>query len=507
LEAYLREAPAPDRRLALEVDRYAHERFPHDLTFVRNLLAQYRSRKEQAEVEKLLWEHWAESPDLRDQLFELLSSSGRLDAQLEVLRQQTPEIDKGDWSALAQTNPAAERFWLESCLWQSHFEQGVGAAEALAAEYPADETLGRQASSLNRSLAYFHPEDTDKAVAIEKRLLSAPPDDLETLARIGDIYADRGRMAEAAPYWTRMAEVRPGYAEGYLQSATVFWDYFDFPSALSQLRKGRERLAQPALFGYQAGAIEESQSNLPGAVREYVASALGDAPSAEIRRRLLALARKPDLSPAVEVETAALLRSATPSSAAIELRVGVLDAEHRREDLMRELKQVVTQTESFDVLDALAASSRSHALPEVEEAALRRQIVLTADPVHSLELRYQLVDLLEKRNPAAAVAEVDAAYREHGRMLGVVRATVDYDWGHERRAQAVTVLLESADAAYPELKQKLQLEAARKLTGLALFYQAELAVLQGSALERSEKTTRVAQLRRGMIAAATQLGN
>jgi hypothetical protein len=399
LEAYLREAPAPDRRLALEVDRYAHERFPHDLTFVRNLLAQYRSRKEQAEVEKLLWEHWAESPDLRDQLFELLSSSGRLDAQLEVLRQQTPEIDKGDWTALAQANPAAERFWLESCLWQSHFEQGVGAAEALAAEYPADETLGRQASSLNRSLAYFHPEDTDKAVAIEKRLLSARPDNLETLARIGDIYADRGRMAEAAPYWTRMAEVRPGNAEGYLQSATVFWDYFDFPSALSQLRKGRERLAQPALFGYQAGAIEESQSNLPGAVREYVASSLGDTPSAESRHRLLALARRPDLRAAVETETAALLSSATPSSAAIELRAGVLDAEHRREDLMRELKQVVAQTESFDVLDALTAASRSHALPELEEAALRRQVVLTADPVHSLELRYQLVDLIEKRNP------------------------------------------------------------------------------------------------------------
>ena len=73
---------------------------------------------------------------MRDQLFELLSSSGRLDAQLEALRKQAPEIDKADWSALAQSNPAAERFWLESCLWQSHFEQGVGAADALAAEYP-----------------------------------------------------------------------------------------------------------------------------------------------------------------------------------------------------------------------------------------------------------------------------------------------------------------------------------------------------------------------------------
>jgi len=547
LEAYLRQAPAPDRRLALEVDRYAHERFPHDLTFVRDLLAEYRSRKQQEEVEKLLWEHWAESPDLRDQLFELLSSTGRLDAQLEALRQQTPEIDKGDWTALAQANPAAERFWLESCLWQSHFEKGVGAAEALAAEYPADETLGRQASSLYRSLAYFHPEDTDKAVTIEKRLLSAKPDDLDTLARIGDIYADRGRMAEAAPFWTRMAEVRPGNADGYLQSATVFWDYFDFPSALSELRKGRERLAQPALFGYQAGAIEESQSNLAGAVREYVASSLGDKPSAESRQRLLALARRPELRAAVEAETAALLKSAAPASVAIELRVSVLVAEQRTVDMTRELKQAIAQTESFDVLDALTEASRGHALPEVEEAALRRQIALTADPVHSLELRYQLVDLLQARNPAAAVAEVEAAYREHGKMLGVVRTTVDYDWGHERRAQAVAVLLESADAAYPELKQKLQLEAARKLTetgeyphakklleallsqspmdagietalaenyarsgdqaGLASYYRAELAVLQGSALERSEKAARVAELRRGMIAAATQLGN
>lgn len=552
LEAYLREAPAPDRRLALEVDRYAHERFPHDLTFVRNLLAQYRSRKDQPEIEKLLWTHWAESPDLRNQLFELLSSTGRLDAQLEELRQQTPEIDKADWTALAQANPAAERFWLESCLWQSHFEQGLGAAEALAAEYPADETLGHQASSLNRSLAYFHPEDTDKAVAIEKRLLSAHPGDLETLARIGDIYADRGRMAEAAPYWTRMAEVRPGNTDSYLQSATVFWDYFDFPSALSQLRKGRERLAQPALFGYQAGAIEESQGNLPGAVREYVAGSLADSPSVESRHRLLSLARKPESRAAIETETASLLKSATPSSAAIELRVGVLDAEHRTEDRSRELMQAVAQTESFDVLDALTAASRSRSLPEVEEAALRRQIILTADPVHSLELRYQLVDLLGspdlvKRNPTAAAAEVDAAYREHGRMLGVVRATVDYDWGHERRAQAVAVLLESADAAYPELKQKLQLEAARKLTdlaeyprakklledllaqspmdagiesaladnyarsadpsGLASFYRTQLAVLQASALDKSEKTARVAQLRRGMIAAATELSN
>jgi len=541
LEEYLREAPAPDRSLALEVDRYAHDRFPHDPTFVRNLLAQYRSRHQYGEVEKLLWEHWAESADLRDELFELLSSSGRLDAQLEALKQQAPEIGNANWTALAQSNPAAERFWLESCLWQSRFEQAVGAADALAAEYPADESIGRQASSLYRSLAYFHPEDTDKAVEIEKRLLNAKPGDLDTMARIGDIYADRGRMAEAAPYWTH-----PGDANGYVQSATVFWDYFDFPSALAQLRKGRERLADSSAFGYQAGAIEESQGNQPAAIREYVASALRDKPSEESRSRLLSLARKPQLRAAVESETADLLKPAAPSAVALSLRVGVLDAQHRTEDMARELKQAAARTESFDVLNAVSEAARAHTLPEVEELALGRQIALTTDPVHSLELRYQLVSLLEQHNPAAAAAEVESIYRQHGKMLGVVRATVDFNWSHERKMQAVTVLLDSAEIAYPELKQQFQLEAGRKLTelgdyprskkllepllsqkpldagveaaladnyarsgdqaGLASFYRAELAVLKSSVLAGGEKAMRLAQLRRGMIGAATLLG-
>ena len=109
LEEYLNQAPAPDSSLALEVDRYAHDRFPHDLTFVRHLLGLYRSNQhyDPVSAERLLWEHWSESADLRDQLFEMLSSTGRLDAQLSALRQQAPEIDKANWAALAQSNPAA----------------------------------------------------------------------------------------------------------------------------------------------------------------------------------------------------------------------------------------------------------------------------------------------------------------------------------------------------------------------------------------------------------------
>ncbi len=548
LEQFLEQAPAPNRSLALEVNLYAHQRFPHDLRFVDNLLDEYRRTHQDAEVEQLLWEHWSESPALRDELFELLSRTGRLDAAIATLSRQAPEIDKADWAGLAARNPAAERFWMEACLWQSHFEQGLGAAGTLAAAYPADAELSSRASSLYRSLAYFHPEDTDKSVVIQKQLLQAEPANLDLMAQIGDTYADRGRFAEAAPFWVRMADVHPGESDGYLASATVFWDYYDFADAQAQLAKARERLGKPSLFGYQAGAIAESRGDVAAALREYVASATGDAPSDESRDRLLALARKPELHAAIEQATAGLLNGTAPAAAAIQLRAAVLIAEHRRDDLANEFLQLIGRATSFDVLDAVSASAQSSALLNAQEAALRRQIALTTDPVHNLQLRYQLVDFYQSHNNAtSAAAEVDAIYHEHGKILGVVRSTVDYDWNHDRKSQAVDVLLESAQAAYPELKSAFQLEAARKLTdlsqyqrshtllasllaekpldadleaaiadnyaraneqaGLEAFYRARLALVGQSQLGRDEKQQRIAQLRRGMISAATVLGN
>jgi tetratricopeptide (TPR) repeat protein len=548
LEELLQQAPAPDRSLALEVNLYAHQRFPHDLRFATNLLNEYRRTGQNAKVEQLLWEHWSESPALRDQLFELLSRTGRLDAEIEALRQQAPEIDKSDWSGLVARDPADGRFWMEACLWQSHFEQAAGTAEVLASAYPADDDLDSRAASLFRSLAYFHPEDIDKAVAIDARLLEFRPGDIDLMARIGDTYADRGRFAEAGPYWVRMGEVHPGDSDGYLQSATVFWDYYDLADADAQLAKARERLGKPTLFGYQSGAIAESRGDMTEAVREYVASAMGDSESVDSRTRLLALARRPELRATIDEGTSNLLSGSAPATAAIELRAEVLDAEHRRDDLANELLALVGRTSSSDVLDAVSAAAQNDALSNVQEAALRRQIALTTDPVHNLQLRYQLVDFYQSHNnAAAAAAEVDSIYREHARILGVVRSTVDYDWAHDRKTQAVDVLLDAAQASYPELKGQFQLEAARKLTdlgqfarsrtllesllagnpldagaeaamadnfarandhvGLAAFYQARLAIVQKAALDGNEKQQRIAQLRRGMISAASMLKN
>ncbi len=146
--------------------------------------------------------------------------------------------------------------------------------KSLAAQYPAEAEIARTASSVYRSLAYFDAADTAIAAKIEDNLLQANPGNTEILARIGDIYADRDQFAQAAPYWERIPRVAPGESGGYLEAATIYWDYYDFDNALRLLNQGRERLGDPNLYSYEAGAIYENKRDYPHAIEEYVKGSL-----------------------------------------------------------------------------------------------------------------------------------------------------------------------------------------------------------------------------------------
>ncbi|HTD56117.1 MAG TPA: hypothetical protein VK670_12095 [Silvibacterium sp.] len=547
LQSYFDSAPAPGAQLSVQVNLYAHKRFPNDVVFTRNLLTLYRTKptSNEAAWQKLLSEHWFEDQNLRNEFFEYLSRTNRLEAALAALRQNSG-VAKEDWSGLSKSNPAAARFLMESDLWQSHFEHGAPIAGGLASQYPADPVVGSDASSLYRSLAYFQPEDTALAVGVEKRLLDYDPGNLDTLARIGDIYADRTRFTDAAPYWFRMADIHPGESGGYLQSATVFWDYFDFDNALGQLEKGRQKLGDPALYSYEAGAIYENQREYSRAIDEYVRGAVVNGGDSENRSRLIVLARRPAYAKLVDDATAQLLSSLDPSLAAISLRVDVLKAQRRSGDLASSLIALLERSTSFDVLEYVDQVAREQSLVQVQQRSLQRQIAITTDPARRIQLRYDLVNLYDSsRLSDAAQNEVDDIYRENPTILGVVRSTVDYDWSHSRKVQAVTVLEDAAHKSYPDLARQFNFEAARKLsdlgqyaqararlddllrispydpayltavadtyaragddTGLREFYQAKIALLRDAPLDHNTKAAQIAALRRGLIPALTRL--
>ena len=529
--------------LYLRVNQYAHDRFPHNPVFVRNLLYAYQRPEthDPAAWEALLRQHWFEDASLRNQFFEFLSRTNQLESELSALQQTAP--DAAAW----QQNPAAANLLANAHLWRSHFEESAPVLETLASQYPADFELARTASSVYRSLAYFNPKDTAVAAGIEDHLLQTNLGDTQILARIGDIYADHDRFGDAAPYWNRIPKVKPGEPGGYLEAAAIYWDYYDFDSALGLLKEGREKLGDPSLYAYEAGAIHENQRDYPAAIREYVKGALA-APNSAAEARLLQLARRPKLRELADHETATIAPPPNPSFSAVTLRVNLLDAQDRKPDVEVFLESLIASTTSIELAENLESLARQRSLEAVRQHALEKQASLTTDPVARLQLRYALVRLYEGRKDfAAAQQNIETLYRENPKILGVVRSTVDFYWRTKNYSRAIEVLLRAAKDSYPDLQRQFTFEAARKSTeakqyaqardllnqllkdapynadyvaamadtyaqagddeGLRQFYEAKITAFKAAPLPAEERKTQVAALRRGLIPALTRLKN
>jgi len=529
--------------LDLRLNLYAHQRFPHNPVFVRNLLSAYRAPAtlDPAAWEALLRQHWFEEPSLRNEFFEFLSSSGKLDSELSALRRSAP--DAASW----EKNPAAADFIANACLWRSHFEESAPLLKSLAAQYPAEAELGHTASSVYRSLAYFEPADTGVAAKIEDNLLQANPGDTEIMARIGDIYSDRELFSRAAPYWERIPQVSPGQSAGYLEAATIYWDYFDFENALRLLAKGRERLADPNLYSYEEGAIYENQRDYPRAIEEYVKGSL-IAPESSAELRLLQLARRPKFRDAIEQSTAKLATFPNPQMPGVYLRAKVLEAQNRKPELESLLNSIATTTTSIEQAEEIETLAQQKSLETVRQHAIERQAALTTDPVTRLQLRYSLIRLYESRKDfSEAQKNVEALYRENPRILGVVRSTVDFYWRMKMQQQAINVLLQAAKDSYPALSTQFTYEAARKETdakqfqqardllsgllnaspysgeylaamadtyaqagddpGLEQFYNDKIALFRTAQLPVDVRKAQIATLRRGLIPALTRMKN
>lgn len=553
LEDYFRQVVsqgALDPQLYLQLNLYAHQRFPHNLSFVRNLLSAYRRTEPRNLVawEELLRQHWYYADDLRQEFFQFLSRTGRLGSELETSRSQNVPGREAGWSKQVTENPTAAIFLAEGEIWRSHFEEAAPVLQALASVYPAEVSLVRRAADVFRSLAPFESSYTDRALEIESGLHRFAPRDRVALTRLGEILADRERLEAARPYWDLLAKIEPGRPDGYVEAATVFWDYFQFDDALRLLAEGRRQLGDPSLFAYEAGAIYENKREYDSAIAEYLTGTLATPPNMAARRRLLVLARRPSLHEKIEASTTTPLDGPDPPVSVVSLRVAVLETQQRRDDLEALLVRLVRGTNSWELLEEIDRIADRQGFDAVRERSLERQVSLTDDPVERLRLRLTQVAWHEGRDelPAAQLI-LEELYTENPKLLGIVRATVDFYWRHESQERAIAVLLEAAHASYPALQQQFFLEAARKSTetghyararellgqllesdsfrpdyltamadtygqegdqvGLRDFYLATIEKLKEAPLDREARTARIATLRRGLIPALTLLND
>ena len=448
----------------LQLNLAAHQRFPHHLSFVRNLLTALGTTptRDDAAYEAILRQHWYEASDLRQRFFERLSERGRLDAELSLTRTANPSANAGRWQEAVDQSPATVRMLAEGEAWRSHFEAVAPMFQALEADYPADQTIGVRTASVYRSLGTIDPKLTDTSVAIEAKLSQADPHDHASLTRRGEMEAEREQFLRALASWDKIPEIDPTKPDGYLETATLYWDYYLYGEAIRWIEEGRKRLAQPNLFAYEAGAIRENERDYTRAIAEYARGAIIE-PDSNAQRRLLYLAHRPNLRGPIETITDNLVSAKNPDLNTLRLRVALLKDQNRRDDLERFLVQAASRADSADVLAALEETARAEGFAQAQQSALERRIALTMDPVDRMSLRLSLARFHEGQSqPAPGAQVIDAVYRENPAILGVVRAAVDYNWRNKNLRRSIDVLEEAANRAEPGYRARFTLEAARK---------------------------------------------
>jgi hypothetical protein len=457
----------------LELNLYAHRRFPHDLAFTRNLLFAYRAKSTADPVarERLLREHFQDASDLQAEFFEDLAHHHKLSDELATLKTLLPG------GTASQQNFAATYELAELDLWQSHFEQSGPLLSELAKTYPADVSIGEQAASVHRSLAYFDPTELPHAVEIEERLAAADPANINRLATIGDIYANSAatglnlnaaqQLANARPFWQRMSTLHPGRADGYLQAASVFWDYFQFDDALREIDNARKRFNNLALYGYQAGAIYESKRDYTHAIAEYVAAdvsteSIGEDGSNEANDRLLTLAGRPEFVSLVDQATAKAVTD-NPSLPSLKLRIAVLIALHRQTNIAPIVETAVARARSIDELTALEQFCLTYQLPGAYRSALQRKVDLATDPIQRVEFQYELVRVLvDQKDIPSAQRVIEAIHANNSKLIGVVRTTTDFFWNNKQPQRAIATLVQAAHESNAALAHDFILEAIAK---------------------------------------------
>ena len=444
-----------------EVNLYAHQRFPHNLTFVRNLLASYQTKGnvDLAAYEKLLRENWFYDANLRNEFFEFLGRTNKLQAELAALPK--PE------DAAQQKNTAALLQYAEGKAWLADFEAAAPAFVALAGLAPGDDSEATRAISVERSLAPSIPGAFDSATRLAEQRAKAMPGDAAAATLVGEIYADREMYTKSALWWNKVATMRPGVEGGYLDSATVFWDYYQFADALRVIEDGRAAVGKPALYGYEAGAIHENQNDFHGAIEEYLKTVLAhkvkDGDSDMAQDRLLTLAKRKPTAAEVEQRTAELAQTKPFNPIAFHLRLALLESQERRNDIHALLKDTLLGLSDEDQVSVVQTECDRLSFDDLSVLALQRAVVLSTDPVEKLSVRLQLAKLYQSQQDLTkAEGEYSALLTENPNLLGIVRANADFYWETKQPKKAVTMLEAAASRSQALYQVQFRREAAQK---------------------------------------------
>lgn len=467
-------AKSLDRELYFALYSLAHERFPHNIAFVKGLLSYYRQNKMDAEYRKLLAEYYFESPEIRADFLNDLAKTGELRGYLQ--NSVEPSTD----NSLASL--PYKLFRADAFAQLSDFENSIIYYRELDSLYPNTPEFSEHFLSIARSFGQTNRNLLLESATFARNQAERSPANANYRIRAGEIHAELGDYAQSRANWEKLIALDAGEKESYLNTATVFWDYFQFDDALKTISDLRRKNDDENLYAFQMGAILEAKKEKRAAISEYLKALDENEISADkwrAKERLKQLFRRNEYAGEINSRFETARKSAQNE---FRLTFNFADALYQMKQQPEAVKLILRQIEREKSKENLIEAKQFfRALDETEahQKSLARLIEISSNQRDAIAFRFQLADnFTENYEPEKAKQILTELVEKFPTNYGVLKETENFYWDLGEREKSVAVLQAARNRARGEYFYQFSRKLARRLTWLNRHDEAEKILAQ-----------------------------
>jgi tetratricopeptide (TPR) repeat protein len=430
-----------DAQLYFALYSVAHQRFPHNLNFVNGLLKFHSEHKQWDQWRALISEYYFESRECRDQFLSHLASHNELRGYLT--RARTVLNQSTDSPSLLPY----KLFRADASAQLSNFEEAIDAYRELNRLYPNSPEFAERLVNLTRSFGQHNRRFLEESAAISQSLADSSPAVAAYRTRAGEVQAELGDYTKARAEWEQLIPLARGEEDTYLDTATIYWDYYQYDDALRTIHALRKQKKDESLYAFQAGVILEDKHQLRAALNEYVralnSTAYYDPDTYRARNRLVTLSKRPGVSNQIDAAFVEERKRNRDDNFVLDY-ADFLDHAKRWPEASRLLREVVARSNSKDFLRYARNLFDDHEEVAGQIAALQRLIATTTARRFEMSYRLTLADVYSKNNqPNQAAAELRTLVQKYPTNYGVLTESADVCWRLGLRPNAVAILQSS----------------------------------------------------------------
>jgi len=427
-----------DSQLGFALYSVAHQRFPHNLNFVKGLLNFYSEHKQWPQWRSLIAEYYFESRECRDQFLGHLASHNELRGYLN--RARTTLNQSTDSQALLPY----KLFRADAAAQLSNFEEAIDAYRELNRLYPNSPEFAERLINLTRSFGQHNRRFLEESAAISQSLADASPSVTAYRTRAGEVQAELGDYVKARAEWEQLIPLARGDHDIYLETATIYWDYYQYDDALRTVHALRKQANDETLYAFQAAVILEDKHQLRAALNEYVraldSTGYYDPDTYRARNRLVTLSRRPGVSDQI---AAAFIqeRKRVRSDSFVLDYADFLDHVKRWPEASRLLRDELARSNSPEFLRSARNMFEDHDEVTGQVATLQRLIATSTARRTEISYRLRLADVYSKNNePDRAAGVLRTLVQKYPTNYGVLTESAEFCWRLGLRSNSIAIL-------------------------------------------------------------------